>query len=255
MTLRDFLIERSFADERTDSNHPIQADVERKLTSLLYDIKMKPMLDAFENKYHLLDKSYEEAKTLLGGKEEIGKFNEASLKNWKDDLSVEVYCSWDREEPEDKDRYHNISSGDSWKVTLRKNSWDADKKVYKKFLDGDIDTLIKSKVGAGRWNLYKGQTFWIGDKGFKLTDDYKIVDANSEDFKNYNEYSSKQIAEWFWTKNIAYGKYPSQITNICSKAKEKFDNSKEFEDWLNTHPDKKTRLNDIMTKFLGKRRT
>lgn len=254
MTLREFLTERSFEDEMKDSKHPIQKNVEIKLTKLLYDNSMKDKLAKFENKYHILDKSYDDVVKLLDGKEFIGDkygFDEAGLYlNRNGDADIVVYSSWNTDDVEDKDRYHTRTSGDSWKVTLRKDHWEEDKDRYRDFINGDVDTIIKSKVGVGRWNLYKGQTFWIGNKGFKLTDDYKIVDATEEDFKNYHEYSARQIADWLWRNTSP------ALTKIREDAMKKFDTSHEFADWIEKHPDKKTKLNEIMSHKtqMGKRR-
>lgn len=254
MTLREFLTERSFEDEMKDSKHPIQKNIEEKFTKLLYDNIMKQKLTGFEDKYHILDKSYDDVVELLKGKEFLGDkygFNEAELTlDRNGNANIKVYCSWNTDDVEDKDRYHTRNSGDAWEVTLRKDSWDKDKETYRKFLNGDIDTIIKSKVGVGRWNLYRGQTFWIGDKGFKLTDDYKIVDATDDDFKNYHEYSARQIADWLWRNTSP------ALAKIREDAMKKFDTSRELADWIEKHPDKKTKLNEIMSHKtqMGKRR-
>ena len=258
MTLRDLLIERSFADEEQDKKHPIQKDVEAKLTKLVYDNIIKDKIRAFENKYHILDKTYDETvKMIPEGKYTKLVDDDFSVKMQKanypeDGVDIGVYCSWDTEEPEDKDKYHTIKSGDTWRVFLRKNNWDADKEIYKKFINGDIPTLINSKVGAGRWDLYRGQAFWLGDKGFRLTDDYKIVDNTEEDYKNYHYYSAKQIAEWFWTH---YGdKYPKSVTNIHKQAFTKFHDSNEFAAWIKSRPIAREKLSKLMEAVLGKRR-
>ena len=265
MTLKDFLAERSFADEAVDKKHPIQAEVEKKLNKLIYDLLIKDKIHAFEDKYHILDKTYEEAAALVPeGKYDRLRFNDVEMQKFtykEEFLQISVHCSWEVEEEEDKDRYHNITPGDTWAVKLRKSSWEEDKKTYRKFLDGDINTIINAKVGVGRWDIYRGQTFWIGKHGFKLTNDYKIVDATDKDYQNYQEYSAKQIAEWFWKKTMPGYQYynkqiPEGILKISTDAKKKFDDSNDFAAWIEAHPEKKTRLNTIMShpSQMGKRR-
>lgn len=260
MTLRELLSERTFADERKDASHPIQVEVERKFTKIIYDTEMKEKLENFEKTCGILNKKFDEIKKILQGKKVIVIHGvDLSLDN-ENTLTVHIYCSWHREEPEDKDRYHTITSGDGWSVNLTRENFSADKEVYKKFINGDIDTLIKAKHGAGRWNLYRGQTFWFGKDfniGFKLTDDYKIVDATEEDSKNYKEYSGRMIADWLWTYDMPSqsGKNKDQsILTISKKAKEKFDTSARLAKWINDHPDKKTKFSALMEKSLGKRR-
>ena len=258
MTLREILNERSFADEEQDKKHPIQKDVEIKLTKLVYDNIIKDKIRVFENKYHILDKTYDEVAALIPeGKYAKLRDDDFSVEMQKvnypeDGIEIGVHCSWETEEPEDKDRYHTIKPGDTWRVTLRKKNWDADKETYKKFINGDIPTLIKSKAGVGRWNLYKGQAFWLGDKGFRLTDDYKIVDNTEDDYKNYQNYSAKMIAEWFWTH---YGpNYSKAVNNVHTQAFNKFNNSNEFAAWIDEKPSRREKLSGLMETVLGKRR-
>lgn len=258
MTLREILAERSFADEDNDKKHPIQKDVETKLTKLVYDNIINKKIHDFENKYHILDKTYDEAAALIPeGKYAKLRDNDFSVEMQKtnypeDRIEINVHCSWDKEEPEDKDRYHSINEGDTWRVIIRKKNWDADKETYKKFINGDLLTLIKSKIGVGRWNLYRGQAFWIGNKGFRLTDDYKIVDNTEDDYKNYHNYSAKQIAEWFWTH---YGeRYSKLVNSVHQQALNKFSDSNAFAAWIDESPAKREKFSKLLETVLGRRR-
>lgn len=260
MTLREILNERSFDDEDRDKSHPIQGEVEKRLNKLVYDNIIKDKIHAFENKYHILDRTFDEAAALVPE----GKYAKLSVdgdrfsaemrkgKYPEDNLNISVHCSWETEEPEDKDNYHTIRPGDTWEVTLRKSNWENDKETYRKFINGDLPTLIKAKAGVGRWNLYKGQAFWLGNKGFRLTDDYRVVDNTEEDYKNYHEYSPKMIAEYIWTHHGE--RYPAAFNRIHIQAFEKFNNSNDFAAWIAEKPSRREKLSEIMERVLGKRR-
>lgn len=265
-TLRDILSERSFMSEYEDAKHPIQSDIEKKLFEKLYEIDIKKAMAAFEAKYKVLDvESYDDLVKLYQSKKpELG---DVKMDMFRKEVRVSVSISWHVRDM-DADYITKTNNDNIVIKTTGDNDFQAFKKKYLEIMNGNVDTMIKNKLGAGKWPLYRGTIFFIGDNmdcGFKLTDDYKIVDCSADDIKDYKEWPTATIAKFvlgYYNKinenpNKKYSQEQKKVYELALRAKKKFENALEFKEYLDKTPEMKAKFSELISSpnLLGKHRS